>query len=155
MEKGRIVYFFAIRYLPVALYEERQKPMKNLILIILFSLGLEVSAGEYNLYIEYCRDKHPENCEEYKSEKAVRLLEKKGFHIVTEYETPLRIVIQLHNGCSFFEICEPQMYIEKAIIRIQDPKTFQTYIEEGVFRHVYPRTSKVLMEEVIEKLHYH
>lgn len=128
--------------------------MKNFLFSLLVVSGLNVFASEYNLYIEYCPDKHPENCYEIQNQKAEELLEKKGFPITKEYETPLRIVIQLKDGCSFFEICEPHMYIEKAIIRIQDPKTFQTLVEEGVYKHVYPRTSKVLMEEVIQKLHF-
>ena len=105
---------------------------------------------EYNLYIEYCSTKNPSSCERIYNRKAVNHLEKKGFHIVDDHTTSETIVIQLHDGCTYFEICEPQLYGREAIIRLQDTRTFQIHYERSLKKMIYPITSKALLKDIIE-----
>ncbi len=127
--------------------------MKWVALLLMAGLQAQgmIAEREVNLYIEYCSSRDHDDCSEIKVPKANKLLEQKGFKIIEDRVMPERIVIQLHDGCSPFQICPPNDYAEQATIRLQDPRTFQTYYERVVRRHVFPRTSKALMVEAIEQ----
>lgn len=126
--------------------------MKVILLILFFNgaLSFGAHAEDYNLYIEYCPSKDVAECSEIKISKAVELLEKKGFKITDTVVTKNRIVIQLHDHCSYFQFCAPDEYAEEAIIRLQIHETFQTLFEYSVKRNIFPRTSKALLKEAIE-----
>lgn len=112
----------------------------------------------YQLYIHYCKDVSAQQCERIENQsvfgqKAIMLLQQRGLEIVSDdVETDRRVVLEFLDSCAPIKICELRRYQDEAMIRIQNPHTYETYEEKNVLKRIWPISSKALLSEVVSLL---